>query len=153
MLDASNYFKEEYKPRLTEIAQETLKERPGITLHTLALEIANLHGLTRTSKKQVDYIYELLKPWAGIKENSGFSPTVWLSPEDTCELIHWRGVNAFGYERNWKELAFEEALGLATFAKSNNSSNPVEEMCSELGLKRKHETTIKQFEQWLSLVE
>ena len=69
MLDASNYFKEEYKPRLTEIAQETLKERPGITLHTLALEIANLHGLTRTSKKQVDYIYELLKPWAGIKEN------------------------------------------------------------------------------------
>jgi len=26
-------------------------------------------------------------------------------------------------------------------------------MCSELGLKRKHETTIKQFEQWLSLVE
>ena len=62
-------------------------------------------------------------------------------------------MNAFGYERNWKELAFEEALGLATFAKSNNSSNPVEEMCSELGLKRKHETTIKQFEQWLSLVE
>jgi len=130
-----------------------LAERPGITLHSLALEIANLHALTRTSKKQIDYIREIVGAFAGINENEGYSPTLWLSPEDRLNLIEWRGVDAFGYERKWNELAYEEALGLAKFAVSKSPDSPVDVMCDELRLKRRHETTLAKFEEWLGQVK
>ena len=113
------------------------------------MELANLHGLTRTSKKQVDYLLELIKPFAGMSEFYGYSPTVWLSPEDKVELIDWRGIEPFGYERKWNELAYEEALGLAKFALEKDALDPVDVMCQEFNLKRRHETTLKQFNQWV----
>ncbi|MAI37065.1 MAG: hypothetical protein CL599_05805 [Alteromonas sp.] len=148
-LNAADYFKPQYKKRLTSLVKEVLTERPGITLHSLSLEIANLHGLTRTSKKQIDYIREIVEAFAGINENEGYSPTVWLSPEDRVDLIEWRGVDAFGFERKWNELAYEEALGLAKFAVARSSDSPVDVMCDELKLKRRYETTLSQFNRWI----
>ena len=126
-----------------------LSERPGITLHSLALEIANLHGLTRTSKKQVEYLREIVEQFAGINENEGYSPTLWLSPEDRVDLIDWRGVDVFGFDRKWSELAYEEALGLAKYAVAKSPDSPVDVMCDELKLKRRHETTLLQFNRWI----
>ena len=148
-LNAADYFKPQYKDRLTSLVKEVLSERHGITLHSLALEIANLHGLTRTSKKQIDYIREIVEAFAGINENEGYSPTLWLSPEDRVSLIEWRGIDAFGYERKWNELAYEEALGLAKFAVTKNPDSPVDVMCDELRLKRRHETTLASFLSWV----
>lgn len=148
-LNAADYFKPQYKERLASLVKEVLSERPGITLHSLALEIANLHGLTRTSKKQIDYIREIVVVFAGINENDGYSPTLWLSPEDRVNLIEWRGVDAFGYERKWNELAYEEALGLAKYAVVKSPDSPVDVMCDELRLKRRYETTLSQFNLWI----
>ncbi|MEG3768763.1 hypothetical protein [Alteromonas sp. 14N.309.X.WAT.G.H12] len=135
--------------KLTTLIKELLAERPGITLHSLALEIANLHGLARTSKKQITYLRQIVEGFAGINEKPGYSPTLWLEPKDRVDLIEWRGVDAFGYERKWNELAYEEALGLAKFAIAQNPHSPVDVMCDELKLKRRHETTISQFNQWI----
>ncbi len=131
------------------MAKEVLTERPGITLYSLSLELANLHGLTRTSKKQIDYIRQIVEKFAGLKETDGYSPTLWISPSDIIDLIEWRGVEVFGYERKWSELAYEEAIGLAQFALSKNSTAPVDVMCEELRLKRRHESTLAQFNEWI----
>ncbi|CCN84398.1 hypothetical protein VIBNISFn27_340001 [Vibrio nigripulchritudo SFn27] len=149
-LNSADYFKPEYADKLLTLALEVLRERPGITLHSLALELANLHGLTRTSKKQVEYLVKLIKPFAGIKENSGYSPTLWSSSEQIVELIEWRGIDAFGFDRKWSELAFEEALGLAQFAIRKDSSSPIDVICEELKIKRRHEASIAKFESWIN---
>ena len=69
---------------------------------------------------------------------------------DSVELIDWRGIEPFGYGRKWNELAYEEALGLAKFALEKDALDPVDVMCQEFNLKRRHETTLKQFNQWVS---
>ncbi|MCP1339269.1 DUF4011 domain-containing protein [Idiomarina sp. M1R2S28] len=152
-LNSADYFKPEYAEKLAQLAKEVLTERPGITLHSLALELADLHGLAKTSKKQVDYLRTIVEQFAGIKENEDYSPTLWSAPEKIVNLIEWRGVEAFGYDRKWSELAYEEALGLAKFARSKDPNSPVEVMCEELKLKRRHETTVSKFNQWLRQLE
>ncbi|MDU0352943.1 AAA domain-containing protein [Paraglaciecola aquimarina] len=149
-LNADDYFEPQHKELLTSLVKEVLSERPGITLHSLALEIANLHGLTRTSKKQIEYLCKVVEQFAGINCNDGYSPTLWQSPEDRVDLIEWRGVDTFGFERKWSELAYEEALGLAKFAITKSSDSPIDVMCDELRLKRRHETTLSKFNQWIS---
>ena len=149
VLNPSDYFKPEYSDRLRQLAREVLRERPGITLHSLALELANLHGLAKTSKKQTDYLRTLVEHFAGIKENDGYSPTLWSSPEEVANIIEWRGLDAFGYERSWKELAYEEALGLAKFAQAKSPASPVDVMFDELNIKRRHEATISKFNEWI----
>ncbi|MDK9789300.1 hypothetical protein KI745_21220 [Vibrio sp. D421a] len=151
-MDAANYFKPEYVDRLTQLAKDILIERPGTTLHALTLEIANLHGLTRTSKKQLEYMRKILDTFAGIKESDGYSPTLWVSPSNMVDLIEWRGVEAFGYERKWNELSYEEALGLAKFAIQKNPEAPIDVICDELNIKRRHETSLNQFAIWLKTV-
>ncbi|MDB4309256.1 AAA domain-containing protein, partial [Porticoccaceae bacterium] len=58
--DNSRYFDFDYRPTLVDTARSILGEKHCITLHELTLEIANLHGLSRTSKKQRNYIIDLL---------------------------------------------------------------------------------------------
>ncbi len=149
LLDSADYFKKEYEERLAQLAKNLLVDRPGITLHSLALEIANLHGLKKTSRKQIDHLEQLVRPFAGIKRNEDYSPTLWISPDRIVDLIDWRGIEPFGFERKWSELAYEEALGLAKFALKKDADSAVDIMCEELGIKRRHETTVKQFNLWI----
>jgi hypothetical protein len=150
--NASDYFKEEHKTRLSNLAKDILKDKPGITLNSLALDIANHHDLSRTSKKQLDHLRSIIEPWAGIAEVEGHKPTVWASPEDVVEEIEWRGVDAFGYPRAWNELAYQEALGLARHALEVAPNNPVDYMCEVFDLKRRHEKTLGIFNDWVSRV-
>lgn len=149
ILDSSKYFDTTHKSTLSNLAKEILEERNGITLHSLALEIANRHGLTRTSEKQLQHLKSIIKPWAGFKVYKGKSPVVWKSPEDIADEIPWRGVEPFGYERDWKELPYPEAIGLAKQALLNASQDPVNYICNEFKLKRRHSTTIDEFQSWV----
>lgn len=151
-LEASDYFKENYKSSLTELVKAILKDKSGITLHTLALEVANLHGLNRTSKKQIDYLRSVIEGWAGIVDIDGQSPTVWLMPADIVDEIPWRGVDAFGYSRLWTEIPYQEALGLARYALDKAPKDPVSFICDEFNLKRRHEKTLAVFSEWVARV-
>ena len=151
LYDHSLYFDEEYEPTLIQLAREILKVKNGITLHELVLDIANFHGLTRTSKKQVDHITKLISSWAGISKIEGEKDVVWLSPDDIVEEIPWRGVDAFEGDREWSRLPFPECIGLAKFALEKSPSKPVDYMCELFDLKRRHEKTLEKFGYWVEV--
>ncbi|MAT92708.1 MAG: hypothetical protein CME59_08910 [Halioglobus sp.] len=110
---ANLYFEESHKPQLIEMAKSILSERPCITKKALALEIAQRHGLRRTSKKQLEHLAPLVEAWAGILSPGLEESVYWVSPDDVVEVIPWRGLSPFGYERDWSEIAKPEAIGLA----------------------------------------
>ncbi|MFA0792314.1 DUF4011 domain-containing protein [Microbulbifer echini] len=143
------YFDDDHKETLVGIAKLILSQKNGITLHELALDIANLHGLSRTSKKQLKHILELLTPWAGIKRDNIHKPVVWLSPNDIVDEIPWRGLAPWEEERDWAEIPHPEALGLARLAIEKLPKNPVEYICNEFRLKRRHSKTLQQFQAWV----
>ncbi|GGA77197.1 DNA helicase [Neiella marina] len=148
-ISAGDYFKDDNKPNIVQFAKELLAERPAITLHALALEVANLHGLSRTSKKQIDHLRSLIEPWAGIVENQEGSPTVWVTPDEIVSEINWRGVNAFGYPRKWSEIAPPEIKGLVKYALNKSPGDPVGVICDEFDLKRRRESTLSVFNDWV----
>jgi len=149
--DAADYFKDSHKQQLSIIAKEILEEKPGITLHVLALDIANMHGLTRTSKKQLDHILSIIVPWAGLIEIPGWEHTLWSSPELITDEVNWRGCNAFGYPRLWSEISYQEAMGLVRVALQKSPEDPIDFICNEFELKRRHEKTLKTFQGWVEL--
>ena len=70
-----------------------------------------------------------------------------LDEEKTAELTVTRLMTTS--ERSWKELAYEEALGLAKFAQAKSPASPVDVMFDELNIKRRHEATISKFNEWI----
>ena len=128
--DHSRYFDDDYKFTLVDIAKGILVEKNGITLHELALDIANLHGLARTSKKQLQHIIELIKPWSGLKRDGVHKPVVWSRPEDVVDEMTWRGIAPWGYVRDWSEIPYPEAKGLARLALQKSPDNPVNYICN-----------------------
>ena len=151
--DHSRYFEADYKSTLIDIAKNILAEKNGITLHELALDIANLHGLSRTSKKQREYIIELIKPWAGLNRGGVHKPVVWSSPEEIVDEIPWRGLAPWGEDRDWNEIAYPEAKGLARLALQKSPDDPVTYMCNAFNLKRRYEKTLAQFQSWVDEVK
>ena len=152
-LDASEYFKDSYKRSLSHMARNILKEKSGITLHALTLEIANRHGLNRASKKQMDHMQSIIGRWAGISEIAGHSPTVWLSPDDVVDEISWRGMNVFGHSRLWSEISYHEVTGLVKYALQKAPHDPIGIICDEFGLMRRHEKTLSVFNEWIERVK
>lgn len=148
-INPSNYFQDENKSNIVNFVKELLLERPAITLHALALEVANLHGLSRTSKKQIDHLRALIEPWAGIVDKEGYSPTVWANPKDIVAEMPWRGISAFGYPRKWSEIAHPEVRGLAKHALEKSPVDPVGFICDEFELKRRRENTLNVFSDWI----
>ena len=147
--DQSRYFDADYKSTLVDIAKSILVEKNGITLHELALDIANLHGLARTSKKQLQYIISLIKPWAGLKRDGIHKPIVWSCPEDIVDEMSWRGLAPWGDERDWSEIPHPEAKGLARLALQQSPDDPVDYIYTVLKLKRRHEKTQAVFQSWV----
>ena len=147
--DHSRYFDDDHKPTLVDIAKNILTEKNGITLHELALDIANLHGLSRTSKKQLGHVSDIIKPWAGLRQFKEHKPVVWLSPEDIVDEIPWRGIDPWGVDRDWSEIPYPETRGLARFALENSPNDPVDYICNIFGLKRRHEKTLAAFQSWV----
>ena len=146
---ASAYDEPSHRPQLEAMAREILEKKPGITLKALTLEIANRHGLKRTSSKQLDTIEGITEGWAGVLRLEGEAPVYWSSPEEIVDLIPWRGLNAFGDEREWSELAYPEALGLACEALEKQPSDPVDYICNVFELRRRHSTTLATFNSWV----
>ncbi len=150
--DSSVYYDEEHKPVLEQMARQILTEKPGITLNTLALDIAQLHGLSRTSKKQLDHLSNVLNAWAGVWNDRIHPPVYWASPDQVMDIIPWRGIDVFGYLRDWQEIAYPEALGLAKQALLKQPSDPVDFICNEFALKRRHAKTLEEFSAWVNAV-
>jgi very-short-patch-repair endonuclease len=148
---ASVYFNAEHKAELVDIAKSILSERPCITQRSLAFEVAQRHGLGRTSKKQITHLMKLVDPWAGIQRLKDHEPIYWLSPDDVVDLLPWRGLSPFGYERDWSEIAFPEALGLAREAIEYQPQDPVDYICRMFELKRRHPKTLEIFRSWVAL--
>ncbi|RLA39835.1 MAG: hypothetical protein DRR42_26740, partial [Gammaproteobacteria bacterium] len=147
--DHSRYFDDDYQSTLIALAKDFLEIKNGITLHELALDIANLHGLSRTSKKQRNHILGLIKPWAGIVRDGTHKPVVWLHKEDIVDEIPWRGLDVFGGERDWSDIPYPESKGLARLAVQQSPSAPVDFICDAFKLKRRHEKILKQFQSWV----
>lgn len=147
--DNSRYFDDDYKSTLVDIAKDILVEKNGITLHELALDIANLHGLSRTSKKQLQHIIGLIKPWSGLMRDGVHKPVVWSRPEEIVEEMSWRGLDPWGDERDWSEIPYPEAKGLARLALQKSPNDPVNYICNVFKLKRRHEKTLEQFQSWV----
>ena len=144
------YFEDNHKSQLVEMAKAILMERPCITQKALAFEIAQRHGLRRTSKKQLLHLIPLVDSWAGILRPQGQEPVYWASEQDVVEVTPWRGLIPFGYERNWSEIAYPEALGLAREAIGHQPSKPVDYICNEFDLKRRHPKTMDIFQDWVN---
>lgn len=150
--DHARYFEDDYKLTLIEIAKGILVEKNGITMHELALDIANLHGLSRTSRKQVQHLVRLVEPWCGIKQIGDHQPVVWLSRENIVDEMEWRGLDPWGDERGWAEIPYPEAKGLARLALQKSPDDPINYICSVFKLKRRHEKTLEQFQSWLDAI-
>ena len=119
----------------------------------LALEIANRHGLTRTSKKQLEHLRKILKPWAGLLKQKPDRRTYWSTPDKVTEISLWRGLDPFGEERPWTEIALPEALGLARLAIQEQPSDPVDYIFRTFGLQRRRENTKLIFESWVDQIK
>jgi len=150
--DQTRYFELDYETTLVELAKVILAEKDGVTLHELALDIANLHGLSRTSKKQRQHIIKLIGPWAGLVRDGVHKPVVWSHPAKIVDEMPWRGLAPWGYERDWSDIPYPEALGLARLARVERPGDPVDYICEEFQLKRRHEKTIAEFQGWVDEV-
>jgi len=157
-LDASNHgqlydkddlFKDSHRINLDVLAHKLLATRSGITLLELCQHIAQRHGLKKTSNKQLEHVHSIVKGWAGIAEGVLSRKTVWAEPDQVTDLIEWRGVSPFGEKRYWKEIAYQEQLGLAKAALINSPLDPIEWMFCELKLSRRRERTADEFRQWI----
>ena len=122
-------------------------------LHELTFDVATRHGLSRTSRKQRQHLREVIKAWAGFWRQGEEKTTVFLSPADVVEEIPWRGLFAFGVERDWAELCYQEQLGLARSALSAQPEDPVDWMFKELHIARRHNTTTEVFKKWVSRIK
>jgi very-short-patch-repair endonuclease len=152
ILNKDSYFEPEYRKILSDLARLILSERNGIKLHTLALEMANLHGLMRTSSKQLDAVLKSITSWAGMKNFPDGELVIWLSQDDVTDEISWRGVDAFGYDRDWSEIPYPEQTGLARYVLRESVTDPVNMICELFALKRRHATTLEKFSEWLARV-
>lgn len=150
---ASQYFEKSHRIVLKELAQEILNDYECIDEKVLALEIANRHGLTRTSKKQLEHLRKILKPWAGLLKQNPDRRTYWLTPDKVTEISEWRGLDAFGEERAWTEIALPEALGLAALAIQEQPSDPVDYIFRTFGLQRRRENTKLIFQSWVDQIK
>jgi hypothetical protein len=157
-LDASNHgqlydkddlFKDSHRINLDVLAHKLLATRSGITLLELCQHIAQRHGLKKTSNKQLEHVHSIVKGWAGIADGVLSRKTVWAEPDQVTDLIEWRGVSPFGEQRYWKEIAYQEQLGLAKAALINSPLDPIEWMFCELKLSRRRERTADEFRQWI----
>jgi len=151
LFPANIYFEERHKAKLIEMAKTTLAERPCITQRALAFEIAQLHGLSRTSSKQISHLTALVDPWAGIQRFEGKEWVYWLLPEDVVNVFPWRGLSPFGYDRDWSEIARPEAIGLAREAVERQPSDPVDYICRTFDLKRRYPKTLEAFQAWVDI--
>jgi hypothetical protein len=95
------------------------------------------------------HLVKLLRPWAGILRPKGHEPVYWLSPGDVVYVFPWRGISPFGYDRDWSEIAYPEAIGLAREAVERRSSDPVDYICRTFDLKRRHPKTLASFQLWV----
>ena len=145
----SAYFEKSHRETLKIIMQEVLQDSPCITLKELALVVAHRHGLSGTSRKQLNHLKPILRPWAGMLSVHGQETTCWATPEDVKDVQSWRGVDAFGYERKWSEIAYPEVIGLANEAISRQPHDPVDYICEVFDLKRRHEKTLQVFAGWI----
>jgi very-short-patch-repair endonuclease len=150
---ASQYFEKGHRIVLKELAQEILNDYECIDEKVLALEVANRHGLTRTSKKQLEHLRKILKPWAGLLKQNPDRRTYWSTPDKVTEISEWRGLDPFGEERPWTEIALPEALGLATLAIQEQPSDPVDYIFRTFGLQRRRENTKLIFESWVNQIK
>ena len=148
-----SYFEDAHKNELSQLAKDVLNLKNGITLHELALDLANLHGLARTSRKQRQHVRAIITPWAGLWRAGDEKTTVWLSPSDICDEIAWRGYRAFGIERNWQDLCFQEQVGFAKQALRDAPGNPIAWMFDQFEISRRHEKTTETFKMWLERVQ
>jgi very-short-patch-repair endonuclease len=146
------YFKDDHRMNLSRLAKSVLELKNGITLHELALDIAHLHGLTRTSKSQHKHLLSVIESWVGILRHRDRKPVVWLSPDDICEEIPWRGYTAFGVERTWAELCYQEQLGVARAALAAQPNDPIDWLFKEFQMSRRSASTIETFTQWIERV-
>ena len=146
---SSIYFEPSHESALSSMAKEILGERPCLTQTTLALEIAQRHGLTRTSKKQRQHLGKIVETWAGVWRDRVHQPVYWLSPDKVEEIVSWRGVSPWEYKRDWKEIPYPEVLGLAKEAVQKMPDSPVEYICDQFEIVRRHPATIEIFETWI----
>lgn len=147
--DKDRYFKDDHRMNLSRLAKSVLELKNGITLHELTLDVAHLHGLTRTSQRQHQHLRSLIEDWAGIWEIEGEKATVWLSPDDICDEIPWRGYTAFGVERTWSELCYQEQIGVAKAALAAQPYDPVDWLFKEFQMSRRSPSTIEIFGTWV----
>lgn len=148
-IDPTKYFDEDYKTTLEKLAKELLVEKNGITMQELASDIGYKHNLARTTKKQLDHIESIVKPWAGLAVHNSKDVTVWYSPNDVVDIIEWRGVDAFGTPRDWTSVAYPERLGLAKYAIEKAPNDPVDFIFNEFRLSRRTKSTSAKFESWV----
>ena len=150
--DKDKYFDPSHRMNLSNLARSILEIKNGITLHELTLDVANKHGMTRSSRKQIDYLKGVIKGWAGFWNRDNQKTTVFLSPSDVCDELPWRGLYAFGEERDWSDLCFQEQVGVAREAVKSQPSDPVDWLFKEFKLNRRHENTTKIFQSWVDRV-
>lgn len=143
------YFNKEHADNLNNLAKDILEHKNGTTLHELALDIAKVHGLSRTSRKQIEYLLKQISKWAGIRQHENAKTTVWKSTEDILDEIPWRGLNAFGEERSFEDLPYEEQIGIARVAILKGANDPINWLFNEFKISRRHNTTIQTFQEWI----
>lgn len=142
------YFNDDHSDNLDALARAVLERKNGITLHELTLDVANLHGIMRTSRKQIQHLKGLIDGWAGMVRH-GDTTTVWLSPTDIEPEIRWRGLEAFGEERSWTSLPVEEQRGITRVAKQKQPNDPVDWLFNEFKIGRRHTKTADIFQSWI----
>lgn len=150
--DKERYFHADHRLNLSRLAKSILQSKNGITLHELTLDIAHQHGLNRSSRKQIQHLRDILESWAGVWREGDEKTTVWLSPDDVCDEIPWRGLYAFGVERDWKDLCFQEQIGVARAALAAQPNDPIDWLFTEFKIGRRHPSTAETFQAWVDRV-
>lgn len=151
--DKDCYFNDDHRMNLSRLAKSVLELKNGITMHELTLDIAHLHKLSRSSDKQRQHLRNVIKHWAGFRRNGEEETTVWLSPHDVCDEIPWRGLYAFGVERDWNGLCYQEQIGIARSALEAQPDAPVDWLFKEFKIDRRHAKTEAIFASWIDRVQ
>ena len=129
----SRYFDDDYKPKLVDLAKGILAEKNGITLNELVLDIANLHGLSRTSKKQLSHMNVIIGPWAGVKTDGTHKPVVWSSREEIVDEMLLMLKNPENYKYYNEIIALIKSFGDSKEVNDNLRKVAFEAMKNQIG--------------------
>lgn len=135
-VDASRFHEPSYRATIRQLALEHISAEAPITYKRLSDLIARQHGFQRTGSQISSTVWEAVKNIANCTRVSDGHTVYWPPDGQPQILVPFRGLQADGRDRLWKEVPLPERLGLVSALKRENPMDLPRSVAEAIGYGR-----------------